>query len=84
MQIKPTRRLAVAELRTTHYDELEARGTVSRVQLAVEGGDAAIRTICTRSATSAISEVSASAAPSWTASWWAMIRRRPAPSCCAT
>jgi hypothetical protein len=39
MQTKPTRRLAGAEQRATHYDELEARTIMSRVQLAVEDGD---------------------------------------------
>jgi hypothetical protein len=39
MQTKPTRRLAGAEQRSTHDDELEARRTLSRVQRAVEDGD---------------------------------------------
>lgn len=41
MQTRPTRRRAPREQRTTHYDELEARSTISRLQLAVEAGDQA-------------------------------------------
>lgn len=41
MQTKRTRHRAVHELRTTHHDELEARGTMSRLQLAVDDGDQA-------------------------------------------
>ena len=39
MQTKRTRQRAPDEQRATHYDELEARSTMSRLQLAVDEGD---------------------------------------------
>jgi hypothetical protein len=39
MQAQRTRRRASSEQRITHYDELEARSTMSRLQRAVEDGD---------------------------------------------
>jgi hypothetical protein len=41
MQTKPMPRRVPREPRTTHADELEARSTISRLQLAVEDGDQA-------------------------------------------
>jgi hypothetical protein len=41
MQTKRTRRPAPHEQRTIHYDELEARGTMSRLQRVVDDGNEA-------------------------------------------
>ena len=39
MHIQRTRRRIAQEQRLTHYDELEARSTMSRLQLAVDDGE---------------------------------------------
>ncbi len=41
MQTKRTRQRAADDQRVTHYEELEARGTIGRLQQAVEDGDEA-------------------------------------------
>jgi hypothetical protein len=41
MQTKRTRRPAPHEQRTTHYDELEAHSTMSRLQRAIDDGNEA-------------------------------------------
>lgn len=41
MQTQRTRHRASTEQRTTHYDELEARSTMSRLQRAVDDGEQA-------------------------------------------